>query len=385
MTSMTSAHAPVLADRPAGAPWHAGTADPFDLDDGATYRRWRAWKLDRRVRAAQELVVEVRDLRALASAERARLLQLIGRHGVAVYRSPRTEAASELPRALGAQLGLVRLHANWLADEDGISPIAVQGRAQGVAAGDPQVRAARGEFIPYTDRAIGWHTDGYYQADDQRILGMILHCVRPAAAGGETALADPELLYIALRDEDPALVRALTHARAMSIPARESGSEGGSEGGGEGESESKSDGERGVARAEQSGPVFGFVGTVPPRLHMRYTARTRSIRWRDDALTRVAAARITALLEGGGLALHLRLEAGMGLVGHNVLHKRNAFTDDLARPRLLYRARFLDRVAAAEEDAWRERPASHTGEGAGEGAGERAGEVGGEGQQWRNG
>ena len=41
----------------------------------------------------------------------------------------------------------------------------------------------------------------------------------------------------------------------------------------------------------------------------------------------------------------VRLQAGMGLVGHNVLHDRSAFVDDPASPRLLYRARFLDRVA----------------------------------------
>ena len=34
-------------------------------------------------------------------------------------------------------------------------------------------------------------------------------------------------------------------------------------------------------------------------------------------------------------------------LGHNVLHDRTAFTDDPVRPRLLYRARYLDRVAAA--------------------------------------
>jgi hypothetical protein len=42
--------------------------------------------------------------------------------------------------------------------------------------------------------------------------------------------------------------------------------------------------------------------------------------------------------------LHLRLEAGMGIVGHNVLHERSAFVDDPVAPRLLYRARFLDRA-----------------------------------------
>ena len=52
---------------------------------------------------------------------------------------------------LGAQLGLHRLDANWLADEDGVSRIAVS-----------QAHDGRGGFIPYTDRAIRWHTDGYY-------------------------------------------------------------------------------------------------------------------------------------------------------------------------------------------------------------------------------
>jgi hypothetical protein len=36
----------------------------------------------------------------------------------------------------------------------------------------------------------------------------------------------------------------------------------------------------------------------------------------------------------------------MGLVANNVLHDRDAFIDDPQRPRLLYRARYLDRVAS---------------------------------------
>jgi hypothetical protein len=39
------------------------------------------------------------------------------------------------------------------------------------------------------------------------------------------------------------------------------------------------------------------------------------------------------------------MKPGMGLVSHNVLHDRSAFVDDPASPRLLYRARFLDRAA----------------------------------------
>jgi hypothetical protein len=38
----------------------------------------------------------------------------------------------------------------------------------------------------------------------------------------------------------------------------------------------------------------------------------------------------------------------MGLVCNNVLHDRAGFVDDALQPRLLYRARYLDRVRAAE-------------------------------------
>ena len=100
----------------------------------------------------------------------------------------------------------------------------------------------------------------------------------------------------------------------------------------------------GVARAAQSGPVFS-VDANSGGLHMRYTARSRSIEWKSDAATHAAVRALeTVLAEGSEGILHLRLSAGMGIVGHNVLQRRSAFEDDPVRPRLLYRARFLDRV-----------------------------------------
>ena len=294
-------------------------AGPFDLGDHAAYRRWRAWKLACHPARVEDLVVEIADPRALAAAERAALLDRIGRANMALYRSPVREEDRALPRRLGAQLGLHRLDAHWLADEDGISSIAVHDPAAA-----PRTAAERGAFIPYTDRAIRWHTDGYYHPEGRRIRGMILHCVRPAASGGVNRLLDHEMAYIALRDASPAHVHALMQPDAMTIPARE--------------------GDSGVARAAQAGPVF----SVDPRdgsLHLRYTARTRSIEWKDDAATRDAVRSLEDLLASDARGMFtVRMDAGMGLVGHNVLHDRSAFADDPAHPRLLYRARFLDRV-----------------------------------------
>ena len=65
-------------------------------------------------------------------------------------RGPGGDADKDMPRALARQFGLARLDANWLADDDGISSVTVRGAAGG------------GDYIPYTDRPIRWHTDGYY-------------------------------------------------------------------------------------------------------------------------------------------------------------------------------------------------------------------------------
>ncbi|WP_287986638.1 TauD/TfdA family dioxygenase [Piscinibacter sp.] len=284
---------------------------PFDLDDERVYRDWREVKLADVPLGLDTLVVDVRDPFALGEGERRALRERCARFNMAIYRTAPGTADPALPRALGLQLGLERLDANWLADEDGISPITVRAGA-----------GPAGAYIPYTDRAIQWHTDGYYHPAERRIRGMILHCVRPAAQGGANRLLDHELAYIALRDLDPAHVQALAATDAMSIPERTD--------------------DDGVARPEQTGPVFST--DADGRLHMRYTARTRSIAWKADAATQAAVAALRGVLATSPFVLALRLEAGMGLVCNNVLHDRAAFADDPQRPRLLYRARYLDRV-----------------------------------------
>jgi alpha-ketoglutarate-dependent taurine dioxygenase len=295
---------------------------PFDLANEPGYQRWRAWKLAQQPTDVAALTVEVGDPRALRPAEQAALLACIARANVALYRSPVITEDQDLPRALGAQLGLYRLDGHWLADEDGVSRITVSAASDG-----------RGGFIPYTDRPIRWHTDGYYHPAARQVRGMVLHCVRPALSGGVNTLLDHELAYLRLRDRSAALVQALMQPTVMTIPARAD--------------------DDGVARPAQTGPVFS-VDPQDGSLHMRYTARTRSIEWQQDATTRAAVAALEALLASDtpGI-LRVRLEAGMGLVGHNLLHDRSGFVDDPDQPRLLYRARFLDRVTPPQEPPWR--------------------------------
>ncbi len=296
----------------APAPAHAGT--PFDPADDRAYAAWRAAKLAAYPADVAELVIDVGDPRALTDAERQALAAACARANMAIYRSAQSAPDKDLPRLLGRQFGLTRLDHNWLADDDGISSVTV--------AGD----AGRGDYIPYTSRPIRWHTDGYYNPPERSIRAMVLHCVTAAPEGGENALLDHEIAYILVRDADPACAAALLRDDAMTIPARTD--------------------EQGVARAAQAGPVFS-VDPETGALHMRYTARTRSIEWHPDPDVRAAAALLERILAGPSPFIHrLTLAPGMGLLCNNVLHDRTGFTDDPAHPRLLYRARYHDRIAA---------------------------------------
>lgn len=285
---------------------------PFDLNNADGYLRWREQKLATAPSAIDELIVEVRDPRALTPSEHAALIERIRRCNMAIYASTVLDEDTEIPRLLGRQFGLHRLDANWLAGEDGVSSIRVINEG------------TRQHYIPYTDRPIKWHTDGYYNPPERQILAMALHFVRSAASGGDTRLMDHEMAYLLLRDENPAHIAALSAADAMTIPRREDEYDG--------------------VRDAQSGPVFSL--NRDGSIHMRYTARTRNIEWKQDAATQAAVAALTRLLASDTPHIFQgRLESGMGLLCNNVLHERSAFTDDPAHPRLIYRARYLDRIA----------------------------------------
>lgn len=289
---------------------------PFNLDDIAAYASWRERKLDTAPRRLEDIVMELDDPRRLSPQERQRLVELNARCNMAIYVGKTgTDPDKDIPRLLGEQLGLKTLDGHWLTDNDGISPLSVTGA---------EARGERKEFIPYTDKPIRWHTDGYYNLPERTIRGLMLHCVQSAATGGENQLLDHDLAYILLRDENPDFIRALSAGDAMTIPPRMD--------------------DDGVARAAQPGPVFSV--DADGYLHMRYTARTVSIAWRADPLTQAAVAALTRILATPTpWTLHGRLEPGMGLVCNNVLHDRSGFTETPDKRRLLYRARYYERVA----------------------------------------
>jgi len=286
---------------------------PFLIHNESAYQRWREQKLRDYPQTGEALLVEIDDAASLSEEEYLALLQRCYKTNMAIYRVKRGDYASKQAiRALGRRFGLERLDNNLCADEDAITSLQImsEGRHTG--------------YIPYTNRPISWHSDGYYNKPEEQIRGMILHCVRNAAKGGENLLLDHEIAYLHLRDCNPDYITALMHPQAMTIPPN---MEGGKE-----------------IRGEQSGPVF----SIDPNgnLHMRYTARKRNIGWREDSLTLEAVACLTAFLASDSPYIFRHaLQPGEGYLGNNVLHNRMAFEDDDDQHRLLFRARYFDRIA----------------------------------------
>jgi len=293
---------------------------PFDLADPESYRRWRDRKLAARFSEVSALLVEISSLHAPTSAERAAIRERCRRVNLAIYAGPVLDptTAKTAVRAFGATFGLHRLDRNLCAEEDGISAIEVrEGRGAG-------------EYIPYTNRSLSWHTDGYYNSARDQVRSVVLHCVRGAADGGGNALMDPEFAYIRLRDADPEFIAALMHPQAMTIPPNTLGGK--------------------EVRPARVGPVFSVDGRIGA-LHMRYSARKVNVVWRDDAATRAAVDFLNALLAADGPdILHWRLGPGQGYISNNVLHNRGAFDDatDVDAGRLVYRARYYDRIEGTE-------------------------------------
>ncbi len=288
-------------------------SSPFNLDDSDTYRQWREHKLATLPPSLEAIIVEIKDLSRLSESEKSALSACLRDCNMAIYAShqPQPNDKAEI-RHLGREFGLERLDHNMGADDEGITELEVKNDA------------AHKRYVPYTNRAIHWHTDGYYNTPEQSIRGMVLHCVEPAIKGGENALLDHELAYIHLRDLNPDYIKALIQNDAFTIPAN------------------IVDGK--TLRPDRSCPVFDL--DEGNNLYMRFTERKHNIIWKNDPMVRAAVKELGVLLHSDSPQIYRgTLQTGQGLICNNVLHDRSGFEDDETHTRLLYRLRYYDRVS----------------------------------------
>ena len=271
----------------------------------------RGWddRLARYRRGIEDLSVEIADPLKLSANERHALAVRVRDTNMAVYRCRQPENVDRAAiQALTSQLGLGKPDSNLCSANDGLSELEVNHSA------------THQRYIPYSNRPMGWHTDGYYHTPERAIRAMALHCVRPAMSDGTLQLMDHEIVFGLLHRCDSRYTAALSQADAMTIPANEAAGPG--------------------VRGSVSGPVFSYNGDA---LQMRYSARKRNIIWKSDPVVGEAIAALAEILDScAELVVTHRLLPGEGLVCNNVPHRRDGFTDS-SQPgcaRLIYRGRY---------------------------------------------
>jgi len=291
-------------------------ATPFSLKNGNEYLAWRAEKLNNYPTDSANLVVDIANLGSVSSTEVAMMRKILQKANMVIYncQADTGDAAATKKglHSLALQFGLDSSEAHRSADDERIVALEVSDKG-----------SKRG-YIPYSNRPLNWHTDGYYNAKGEEIGAFLLHCARDATKGGRNQLLDPDIAYIRLRDENPAYIEALSHPQAMTIPFNKEAD--------------------GSLRPDSIGPVF--ASTKDGALAMRYTARSRSISWRNDKTTRKAVEFLNHLLAGNEpLIATIKMRPGQGMINNNVLHNRSGFENgDTLEGRLLYRIRFHQRV-----------------------------------------
>ena len=171
-------------------------------------------------------------------------------------------------------------------------------------------------YIPYTDKSLNWHTDGYY--DKKSIFSWLLHCVHPATHGGEKYLLDHELAlreYV-LRYDD---INNLMSEDALTIP------------------ESKD-----TSRSEISTYIFSIKNQYK-KLHMRFSMRKDNIGTSPKAGDAVTKLKQIIENDCAKYSLTYKLQKNEGIITNNILHGRKAFKDDKVKRKLL-RIRSYERL-----------------------------------------
>lgn len=243
----------------------------------------------------------------------ANLCDQVQKSGFAVYSLINTSSLGNTASNTDSVVSL--LHALNLRDSDsGVIRGSDQLSLLHDASGTP-----KGRFPPYQPSTMNWHTDGYYNANEETIRCFSLHCLHPAATGGALRLMDDAFLILALLHDNPESLRLLAHPEAMTLPQNKDA--------------------QGHDRPDRTVPMI--QQHMDGNLSIRFTTRRQNIRWRCEA-TKSAAVRANQLIDSNEhWHCRVKLEQNQGVITRNILHSREAFNDAPGQPkRQMLRGRF---------------------------------------------
>lgn len=268
----------------------------------AEFLRWAEEKEKNIPQNSDGILVNIHDINNVKTSEIAKIKETIYKYNSCIYSSKIALKSNTNLLKFVELVGMRTYDCNNI-DSNEISTIT-------------PLQNSKINYIPYTDKPLNWHTDGYY--DKKSIFSWLLHCVNPATQGGENYLLDHELVlreYL-LRNDD---INNLMAEDALTIP------------------ESKY-----TSRSEISTYIFSFKNKYK-RLHMRFSMRKDNIG--TSAKANSAVIKLREIIEGNcaKYSLMYKLQKNEGIITNNILHGRKAFKDDKVKRKLL-RIRSYERL-----------------------------------------
>ena len=276
------------------------------------YETWRDEKLANYHSKAASLFVEINNSQQLSRAEKKAIADNCRSNNLSFIKIKPNDDIRGAIHSINTQLGLVDFDQHLCVEDDGLVVI------------EDTNAPKKGGYIPYSNKPLNWHTDGYYNSMNALVGAFTLFCIESAVEGGANHWIDPEMLYIHFRELNPDIINALSQTGALTIPERRKGDK--------------------IVRKASSGPVF-FLDKASQKPKMRFTQRKKNINWFESIEITDALSELNAFL-GGKTEIHhqYKLVAGEGLVCNNVLHNRASFTDNPQQKRKLLRGRYTNRV-----------------------------------------
>jgi hypothetical protein len=276
------------------------------------YETWRDKKLANYHSKTASLFVEISNPLQLSSAEKKAIADNCHSNNLSFIKVKPNDDIRGAIHSINTQLDLVDFDHHLCAEDDGLVVI------------EDTNTPEKGGYIPYSNKAINWHTDGYYNPMSALVGAFTLFCIESAVEGGANHWIDPEMLYIHFRELNPDIISALSHPTTLTIPERREGSK--------------------IVREASIGPVF-FIDGVTKKPKMRFTQRKNNINWLESTDIADALCELNDFLAGDSAIHHqYKLTAGEGLVCNNVLHNRGSFIDSAKQKRKLLRGRYTNRA-----------------------------------------
>jgi len=282
---------------------------PFILENETEYKNWRQTKLELYPLNINKISIPL-DINNFQKKDLDLIKFNMNKYNFALYNFSSELSNNELENFC-TKLNLNNSISNLFSDSKNISDIKDHKDTN---------NNLKGEYIPYTNKSLNWHTDGYYYPINNSVKSFLLHCINPAYSGGENLLLDHEILYILIRDYNPSYIKILMENDIMEIPKNKHNPE------------SKS----------VNGPVF-FIDEEYS-LNMRFTSRQQNIIWKkSDIINKIKELIFNFVESDTKYVIKILLKKNQGFIANNILHKREKFFDNKNK-RLLKRIRFSKKL-----------------------------------------